>query len=329
MSVWISPAAILRDGPARNRPGAALVLADGEERHVAEQVVAGANDAIEAGLREAESARNAAASAGSSSAISSSIFAQSGDRAPSIARDENAVRPDSAGAPLDRSRRVGDVGLVEVDHDEQRLGREKLEAAQPLQIVALEPSARSGVPVLERLLAAHASGRVPSRARRTCVFFRSFSSRSSRRSATPRSARISSSSIACASRAGSTEPDAMRDRAIAKRAHDVHERVGVLVGRRRRRAPARRRRPAPAMSANSTVAGHPFLRVVHRGQPIEPLVGHLREMPMAARSCRGRAAVSRRSSSAGTAWSCRWKESRSVPREAWTEHAVERQNDTS
>ena len=38
-------------------------------------------------------------------------------------------------------------------------------------------------------------------------FFRSFSMRSSRRSATPRSARMSSSSMACASRAGSTEPD--------------------------------------------------------------------------------------------------------------------------
>ena len=39
---------------ARNRPGAALVFADGEERNVAEQIVAGANDAIETRFGEAE-----------------------------------------------------------------------------------------------------------------------------------------------------------------------------------------------------------------------------------------------------------------------------------
>ena len=54
MSVWISPAASTRRRVARNRPGAALVLADGEERDVAEQIVAGANHAIEPGLAQAE-----------------------------------------------------------------------------------------------------------------------------------------------------------------------------------------------------------------------------------------------------------------------------------
>src|SRR5258708_10715091 len=44
----------LRRRPARNRPRAAFVLADGEERNVAEQVVAGADDAVEARLREPE-----------------------------------------------------------------------------------------------------------------------------------------------------------------------------------------------------------------------------------------------------------------------------------
>src|SRR5207244_2121427 len=38
----------LRGRPARDRPGAAFVLADREERDVAEQIVAGADDAIEA-----------------------------------------------------------------------------------------------------------------------------------------------------------------------------------------------------------------------------------------------------------------------------------------
>ena len=44
----------LRRRAARNRPGAALVLADREKRNVAEQIVAGANDAIEARFRQAE-----------------------------------------------------------------------------------------------------------------------------------------------------------------------------------------------------------------------------------------------------------------------------------
>ncbi len=38
----------LRRRRARNRPGAAFVFADGEERNIAEQIVAGANHAIEA-----------------------------------------------------------------------------------------------------------------------------------------------------------------------------------------------------------------------------------------------------------------------------------------
>jgi len=44
----------LRRRVPRNRPRAALVIADGEERHVAEQVVRGANHTIEAGFGEAE-----------------------------------------------------------------------------------------------------------------------------------------------------------------------------------------------------------------------------------------------------------------------------------
>src|SRR5258705_1539631 len=44
----------LAGGGAGNRPGAALVLADGEEGDVAKQVVAGSNDAIEARLGQAE-----------------------------------------------------------------------------------------------------------------------------------------------------------------------------------------------------------------------------------------------------------------------------------
>src|SRR6266851_4717110 len=48
------PGGELRLRVARNRPGPALVLADREERYVAEQLVAGANHAIEPRLAEAQ-----------------------------------------------------------------------------------------------------------------------------------------------------------------------------------------------------------------------------------------------------------------------------------
>ena len=54
MSLWISPAASCAGVFARDRPRAVLVLADGEERDVAEQVVAGANDAVEPGFLQSE-----------------------------------------------------------------------------------------------------------------------------------------------------------------------------------------------------------------------------------------------------------------------------------
>src|SRR5262245_46542870 len=42
----------LRLGPARNRPRAAFIVADGKKRHVAEQIVTGADDPIEPRLRK-------------------------------------------------------------------------------------------------------------------------------------------------------------------------------------------------------------------------------------------------------------------------------------
>src|SRR6185503_14542881 len=44
----------LRRSVARDRPGAAFVFAGGQERDVAEQIVAGADDAVEPGFGEAE-----------------------------------------------------------------------------------------------------------------------------------------------------------------------------------------------------------------------------------------------------------------------------------
>ena len=54
MSEWIVARRLLRARAAADGPGAALVLAGGEERDEAEQRVRGADHAVEAGLGEAE-----------------------------------------------------------------------------------------------------------------------------------------------------------------------------------------------------------------------------------------------------------------------------------
>ena len=161
-------------------------------------------------------------------------------------------------------------------------------------------SARSGRPSSSAVAADASARRARVRARRDRLFFRSFSSRSSRRSATPRSARISSSSIACASRAGSIDPARMgHDRGSRNARDHVNERVGVLV------AGDVDQRAAPAACASSRHVGeldrgrHPLPRVEHRGEPVEPRVGHLempdersRALPCAARPSRGAASCS-------------------------------------
>ena len=64
----------------------------------------------------------------------------------------------------------------------------------------------------------------------------------------------------------------VRDRRIAKRANDVDERVGVLVaGNIDERLRPRARGGDDVGELDSR--RHPFLRVVHRGQLVQPLVG--------------------------------------------------------
>ena len=104
-----------------------------------------------------------------------------------------------------------------------------------------------------------------------------FSSRSSRRSTTPRSARISSSSIARTSRAGSIAAARMRHRGIAERAHDVQRARPRCETARRRAVPWRPSGVRPAMSANSTVAGTCLRGLKSAVKPIEPLVGDARD----------------------------------------------------
>ena len=237
----------LRGGAARNRPGAALVLADREERNVAEQIVAGADDAVEARFGEARDRRETPrASAGSSCAISSSIFAQTAPRG--AARARNGVEPRARG-----SRRAatsppsGELRFVEVEHDQQRLGGQELKAAQPLEIVALRAPARAAAC---RLRAPPCSATSTSRSRFELGGPRSSSDPSRgvpagvrRRRGRRGSARLPSPARRAPDR--STRRDAARpDRGTRGRR-----------GRARRRSCRRRHRPAPARPPRAAPRG--------------------------------------------------------------------------
>ena len=126
MSLWISAGRVLRDGAARNRPGAVLIFTDGEEGNVAEEVVAGANDAAEAGFAEAQIGQKGLCVGGIERRDLEFDLGAHGNRRGRRAREKGgqpcACRGLDAGA-------ADDVRLVEVDHDEQRLGRQQLKAA--------------------------------------------------------------------------------------------------------------------------------------------------------------------------------------------------------
>ena len=248
----------LRRRAARDRPGAALVFADGEERHVAEQVVAGRGSRDRGRTRSARDRRGTpAASSPSSCAISSSIFAQSATALRRGVRRETRVSPVFAAARLDVGADVGDVGFVEVDDEQQRLGREELKAAQPLQIVAGRAAARAAAcPLRARPAALHEIALLLELRRASLlqilleplepplgdaevgedqlVFHRL---RVARRIDRARRMR----------RPPRRETRARRARARRR-----------SCSRRRRRAPARRCAPGAMMSVNSTVAGTRF-----------------------------------------------------------------------
>ena len=213
---------------------------------------------------------------GSSSAISSSIFAQTAAAAVA-ARERNAVSPPRPAACSEAHRAPAcscQLRFVQVDHDQERLRRKKLKSAQSFQVFTLQTQA-SEVAVLLR--APHRQSVTTSRSRsRSAVrlFLRSFSSRSSRRSATPRSARINSSSMACASRAGLTDPDGCATDRILESAEDMNQGIRVLVGGHVHQGlspagPSRRRHVGKFDRGRN-----PLLWVEHRRESIEAGVGH-------------------------------------------------------
>ena len=67
-------------------------------------------------------------------------------------RERNGCHAGALGGRLDAGGGVG-IGFVEVDHDEQRLGRKQLEAAQAPQVFAGKAERAQRLAVLERGLA--------------------------------------------------------------------------------------------------------------------------------------------------------------------------------
>ena len=92
-SVWITPAACGRLGALGDRPGAGLLRADGEIGDEAEQLVAGADHAVEAGLGEADGVEIIRLLGGVRTAISLSILAETTTAlAPSSLARSNTLR---------------------------------------------------------------------------------------------------------------------------------------------------------------------------------------------------------------------------------------------
>ena len=188
-----------------------------------------------------------------------------------FAASANSCRPASSTA---RSG-LRQIGLVEIERRAAAAwprGTESRAAAAASSPAA--PASRSGCP---------ASSAVRQRCRISCSFFSSalrrllqvLSSRSSRRSTTPRSARMHlvlhrprrrapdrSEPAACGTDGSRNMRTTCSSASALRNGGDVEQGGGA--------APCR---PAPPMSANSTVAGHVLLRIEERGQLIEALVG--------------------------------------------------------
>ena len=200
---------------------------------------------------------NAAASAASSCAISSSIFAQIGHGARRRALDEILA---ARRARIARSR-LRQICLVEVQDDQQRLRREELKAAQPPRVFAGELQLAQRPAVLRARSGTLTGSPAPSSAPASPAFFRSrlepfepsFDHPEVREDHfvfhRPHVARRIDGA------------GGVRHRRVAEHPHDVQQRVGVAEGRRRRaarprrpsrrwRRPCRRIRPSRARASS-------------------------------------------------------------------------------
>ena len=229
------------------------------------------------------------ASAGSSCAISSSILPHSAT-ARVAACDRNAGQPGLRRGPLDVGADLRDVGFVEIDHEQQRLGREELKAAQPLQIVAGERQRAQRPALFERGLALLHDVALLLELRRSSLLQIALDAlEPPLGDAEVGEEQLVFHRLRVARRIHRARR--MRHRLVAKRAHDVHERVGVLVvghvHERLRAAGLGHHRDVGELHGGR----HALLRVVHPGEHVEPIVGDLRDpdldVALAARSVAG------------------------------------------
>ena len=132
------------------------------------------------------------------------------------------------GGGLDAGGDVADVGLVEIDHEQQRLGREKLKAAQTFEIVAGQLQRAQRLAFFECGLAALHQIALLLELGRTAllqIFLEALEPPFD--DAEVREDQLVLHRLRVARRID--RACGMRDGLVAERAHDVHERVGVLV----------------------------------------------------------------------------------------------------
>jgi hypothetical protein len=185
---------------------------------------------------------------------------------------------------------LGHVRFVEIDHEQQRLGGQELKAAEPLQVVAGERQRAQRTPLFERRLALLHDVAFPFELRRSALLQIAFDALE-----TPLGdAKVGEDQFVfhrLRVARGIDGAGRMRHGFVAKRAHDVHERIGVFVVRdvheRLRAAGFRDHRDVRELHGR----GHALLRVVHAREHVEAIVGHLRDpdpyIALAARSVAG------------------------------------------
>ena len=140
----------------------------------------------------------------------------------------NDVRPRFRGSGFDARGDVADVGLVEIDDEQQRLGREKLKAAQTFEIVAGQLQRAQRLAFFECGLAA--LHQIPfllelGGTALLQIFLEALEPPFN-------DAEVSEDQLVFHRLGVARRIDragGVRDRRVAERAHDVDERVGVLV----------------------------------------------------------------------------------------------------
>ena len=270
MSLWMRPAALRATRPATDRPGAALVLAGGEEADQVEQAVARADEAVARALGEARGRRGTP---------------RGRRRRARRPRPRPAPTATIASPPSARARAATSAGSGRRDVRLRRRSARRAAAAATgtrsprarALLAASSSMVRSGRARLEML--AGGAPAAPARARSP-----SPSSRARRASRpAPRSASTSSPSNASMSSGGV----ARRAGQVGEAAHHLDQRVGVAqrrhhllvehgaLLRRRARAGSRRRSPrrrssssASRSSARQSTRGSGTLMVPICGAPI-------------------------------------------------------------